>query len=169
MPRFGSGRTCFLAIFRPSTSTRSPRTSSTLPRRPLSLPQLTIIWSSFLMRLIAGLLKHFRRQGNNPHIAGAEFAGHGAEYARSHGLALTRQQNGRVPVETNDRSVRAAHALACPHHDGIVDFAFLHPPTGNGILDSDLDHVAHTGVSAVGTAQHLYALHFPRTTVVRGQ
>src|SRR5699024_5081129 len=52
IPSLGLGRTCFLTIFNPSTSTRSfGSTSSTAPRRPRSLPVLTMTSSPLRMRL----------------------------------------------------------------------------------------------------------------------
>jgi hypothetical protein len=63
--------------------------------------------------------------------------------------------------------VRPAHALAGPHHHGVVDLALVDLAAGDRILDADLDDVANPRVAAVRAAQHLDA-HQPAGATVVG-
>src|SRR3546814_18432642 len=65
-----------------------------------------------------------------------------------------------VAVETDQRTVGTAHALAGAHHDGVVDLALLDLAARDRILDRHLDDVANAGVPALGAAEQLDAHHF---------
>src|SRR3546814_10114232 len=65
-----------------------------------------------------------------------------------------------VAVETNQRPVGTAHALAGAHHVVVVDLARLDLAARDRILDRHLDDVADAGVAALGAAEHLDAHHF---------
>src|SRR3546814_7203145 len=69
-------------------------------------------------------------------------------------------------LETNQRTVGTAHALAGAHHDGVVDLALLDLAARDRILDRHLDDVADAGVAALGAAEHLDAHHFLGAGVV---
>src|SRR5678816_1866436 len=115
----------------PSTSTRlSGCTRSTVPRRPLSRPAMTITSSPFLMCPMASRSfrsEHFGRERDDLHeLVRAQLASDRAEDARTDRLELVREQHGGVAVEADKRPGGAAHTLARAHDDGAVDLALLH-------------------------------------------
>src|SRR5690606_20073900 len=93
-------------------------------------------------------------------------AGHRPEDARADRLLLVVEQHRRIAVEADQRAVRATHALAGAHHDGVVDLALLDLAARDRVLDRYLDDVANRGVTALGAAEHLDAHHFLGTGVV---
>src|SRR5271166_6373267 len=123
-PIWGFGRWCFLDMLSPSTRTRSSAsTSMTAPRRPLSRPAMTITVSPLRILFIYRFLpsKYFRRERNDFHeLHVAQLTRHGPEYARADRLQLVGEQHGRVGIEADQRSVRAAHAAARTHHHRVV-------------------------------------------------
>src|SRR5690606_3063463 len=88
------------------------------------------------------------------------------ENTRTDRLELAVQQHCGVAVKLDQRTVLATHALGSTNHHGIVDFAFLNATTRSSGFDGDLDHVADTGIAALGTTQHLDAHNFTCTRVV---
>src|SRR5690606_28750515 len=89
-----------------------------------------------------------------------------SENTRTNGLELAVQQHCGVAVELDQRTVLATHALCSTNHHGVVDFALFDATTRRSGFDGDLDHVADTGIAALGTTQHLDAHDFTCTRVV---
>src|SRR3546814_12228508 len=66
--------------------------------------------------------EHFRGERDDLHeLLGTQFTGHGPEDARADRLVLVVEQHRGIAVETDQRTVGTAHALAGAHHDGVVD------------------------------------------------
>src|SRR5262245_64319027 len=120
LPACGFGRVCFFATFKLSTITfPSGSTRVTLPRRPLSLPAITITSSPCLMRCIPKLsLQDFGSERDDLHeLRRAQLARHGSEDAGADRLELVGQKHRRVAVETNQRAVRPAQPVPRAHDD----------------------------------------------------
>src|SRR5690349_7776225 len=100
-------------MFRLSTMTLPlGSTRVTLPRRPLSLPAITITSSPCLIRLMSRSLQHFRSERDDLHERGrAQLARDRPEDARADRLELVREQDGRVAVEADQRAVGAAQPV----------------------------------------------------------
>jgi hypothetical protein len=81
-------------------------------------------------------------------------------------LQLGVQQDRRVAVEANSRTVVAAHAMGGANHDGVINFAFFDPATRLSLFNRHLDDVADAGVTALAAAQHLDAQHRTGTCVI---
>src|SRR5574337_596787 len=172
-PALGFGRWCFLAMFRFSTITRLPSiTLRMAPRRPLSLPAITMTSSPFLILLMpvrSSRSQHFRRQRNDAHEPlGAQLARYRPEDARTDGLQLVVEQHRGIAVETDQRTVRAAHAAPGTHHHCFVDLALLDLAARNGVADAHLDDIADARIAAFGAAQHLDAFQAACADVVGG-
>src|SRR3989338_1432106 len=157
----------------PLTSRYSPRTCSTLPRLPLSLPAITITSSFFLILRMIFLdsiyfrLQHFRCQRNDLHeLFGTQLACHRPEDTRADRLQFCIQQHSRIAIEPDQRTIRAAHALGSANHDGVVHFTLLYATTRSCIPDADLDDITNGSITALGTAQYLDAHHGTRTGIV---
>src|SRR5262249_16010237 len=97
---------------------------------------------------------------------GAQLPRDRAEDAGADRLELGREQHGGIRVELHQRAVAAAYALGRAHHDRVVDLALLDPTPGRPLLAPYLDHVTHSGIAALGAAQHLDAHDRARTRVV---
>src|SRR5690606_2269779 len=170
IPRAGFGFMCFLTMFTFCTITlsMSGSTRTTWPRRPLSLPAMTITSSPFLiLRITASRLQHFWRQRDDSHEAlVTQLAGNRAKHAGADGLQLVVQQHGGVAVEANHRTVRPAHTLAGTHDDRVVDLALLDSAARNRVLHTDFDDVANVGITPARAAKHLDALQQASAAVV---
>src|SRR5215207_7780679 len=95
-----------------STMSRSfsRMTLSTRPVFPRSSPEITTTRSFFLKFISSS--DHFRSEGDDLHeLPLAQFARHGAEDARSLGLLLVVDEDGRVLVEPDVASVLAPDFL----------------------------------------------------------
>src|SRR5690606_7474042 len=111
--------------------------------------------------------QHFGSERDDLHeLLGTQFAGHRPEDARADRFLLVVEQHRRIAVEADQRTIRATHALAGAHHDGVVDLALLDLAARDRVLDRYLDDVANRGVAALGAAEHLDAHHFLGTGVV---
>src|SRR5882672_1499315 len=141
-PGWPLARWCFCATFTFSTTTRPSAMRTILPRRPLSLPVITMTSSPFLsFCMFVGPARapseHFRRERNDLHESlGPQLARHGPEDAGADRLELVRQEHRRVAVEADERTVRAAHAAPGAHHHRVVDLALLHLAARNRVLDA---------------------------------
>src|SRR6185369_4582527 len=112
-------------------------------------------------------LKHFGCQRDDLHeLLRTELAGHRAEDAGADRLTLLVDQHGRVAVEADRAAVGAPDLLGGPDDHRLVHVALLHLAARNRLLDRDDDHVAHARGTALGTAQHLDALHAARAGIV---
>src|SRR5512147_2075323 len=117
---------------------------------------------------MAAPLDHFRSEGDDLHeLALAKLAGHGSEDAGSLGLLLVVDQDGRVLVEADVRTVLTANFLARAHEHGLVDFALLRLRTGDGVLDGDDDDVAEHPVPLPRASQDLHDARDARARIVR--
>src|SRR5262245_54959936 len=164
--RCGFGFWCFFALFTFSTVTLSPSMSSTVPWRPLSLPDSTTTWSPLRILFMSQHLGSERHDLHEP--LGAQLARHGSEDARADRLELVGEQHGRVGVEAQHRTVGAAHAALGANHHRVVDLALLDLAARDRVLDGHLDHVAHLRIAPAGSAQHLDAHQRARAAVVGG-
>src|SRR5690606_8504473 len=99
-------------------------------------------------------------------LLGAQRTGHGREDAGAARLLPGVEQHGGVAVETDQRTVGAADALAGAQRERVVDLALLDLAARDGVLHGHLDDVADAGVAALGAAQHLDAHHFLGAGVV---
>src|SRR5258708_20459522 len=163
-PICGFGRWCFLDMLSPSTRTRSSAsTSMTAPLRPLSRPVIRTTRSPLRIFFIYPFLnksrpelQYFRRERDDLHeLHIAQLASHGPEDTGADRLELVGQQHSRIGVETNQRTIGAAHAALGAYHDGIIDLALFHFAAPNGVLDAHFDDVADGGVTALRAAQDL--------------
>src|SRR5918996_3289200 len=148
------GRWWRLAMFRPGTTTPSPRlvrsTRSTVPRLPRSLPASTMTVSPFLTFM---RLQHLRCERDDLHVVALpELAGHRPEDARAARAALRGDQHRRVLVETDVAAVRPPVLLGGTHHHGPHHVALLDAGVGQRLLDAGHDHVAHLGRIRAGAA-----------------
>src|SRR5688500_17523131 len=151
------------------TYTDSPATRVTSPFWPLFLPAITRTWSPLRIRFMTSpSLQYFRRERDNLHEAlAAQLARDRPEDAGPDRLELVVQEHGGVAVEADQRSIRAAHALAGAHDNGVVDFALLHLAARDRLAHRHLDHVADVRVAALGSAEHLDAHQFACAAVIR--
>src|SRR6218665_3915468 len=165
----GFGLTCFFTTFTPSTTMRSSSTRcTTAPRLPLSRPVNTMTWSplrilfiscpstgSMLLTCRPGELENLGGQRHDLHEAlGTQFTRDRAEDAGADGFELGVEQDGSVAVELHQRAVLTTDALGRTNDHGAVDFALLDAATRCSFFDADLDDVANTGVTTLGTAEH---------------
>src|SRR6056297_1193449 len=145
----------------------SPSTLSTCPRWPRLLPAITITSSPLRIRSIMCSLQNFRGQGDDLHEPlRTQLARHRAKDTCTDRLQLLIQQNRRVAVETDQRSIMTSHTLARPHDHSVIHLALLDLAARNGILDGHLDDVADICVPALGSTQHLDTHQFASATVV---
>src|SRR5215475_10697000 len=116
----------------PSTMTLPSCTAVTVPRRPLSRPVTTTTSSPLRILCIS---EHLGCERNDLHeLRGSQLARHGSENARADRLELVGQEHGGVAVETDQRTVRAAHTELRAHDDGVVHLALLHLAARDRIL-----------------------------------
>src|SRR5512133_2990827 len=128
VPFCGLGRVWRLTMFTFSTSTFSPSTRMTVPRRPLSRPVMTTTSSPLRILFIpfpalrARCSEHFGRERDDLHeLRRAQFACDRSEDTGADRLHLVREQHGGVAVEADQRTVRAAHAEGGADDHGVVD------------------------------------------------
>src|SRR5829696_1681603 len=149
--RAGFGRWWRLTMLMPSTKTRSldRSTRRILPVLPLSLPEITMTWSSAR----SFISEHLRGERDDLHEpAVAQLAGHGPEDARPARVVLGVDDHGRVLVEGDVGAVLAPELLLRAHDDGLDDLALLDRPLRGGLLDRRGDDVAHARVAAARAA-----------------
>src|SRR5512135_1710211 len=159
--------------FTPSMTMRPVfgRTRRTLPRFPLSSPEITCTVSPlvrcsvirtgaacrrrFAFLYTSGfMLQHLRRQRDDLHVALlAELARHRPEDAGGAGLARIGDQHRRVLVEPDVGPVLAADLLRGAHDDRLRDVTLLHLAGRDRVLDRDDDLVAQARVPALAPAQ----------------
>src|SRR5262245_62753741 len=164
--RCGFGFWCFFALLMFSTVILSPSMARTVPWRPLSLPDNTTTVSPLRSLFMSQHLGSERHDLHEP--LGAQLARHGSEDARADRLELVGQQHGGVGIETQHRTVGAAHATLGTHHHGVVNLALLDLAARDGVLDGHLDHVADLRIATAGSAEHLDAHQRACTAVVSG-
>src|SRR2546430_17277553 len=92
---------------------------------------------------------------------------HGPEEARGAGLALVRDEHGRVLVEPDVGAVLAPRLLRGAHDHGLHHLALLDLARRDGVLDRDHDDVAETPVATLRAAQHADHERAARARVVR--
>src|SRR5690606_16929905 len=93
-------------------------------------------------------------------------AGNGPEHTGADRSVLVVQQDRRIVVELDQRTVLATYAALGAHDQRLQHLAFLDLAARNGFLNGDLDHVADPGVTAMRAAQHLDAHDTTRAAVV---
>src|SRR3954462_16037731 len=164
--RCGFGFWCFFALLMFSTVIFSPSISSTVPWRPLSLPDSTTTVSPLRILFMSQHLGSERHDLHEP--LGAQLARDGSEDARADRLELVGEQHGRVRVETQQRAVGATYAALGAHHHRVVHLALLDLAARDRVLDGHLDHVADLGIAALRAAEHLDAHQGARAAVVSG-
>src|SRR6201991_3203564 len=119
----------------------------TLPVLPLSLPEMTITWSS--VRSLAPISEHLRRERDDLHEpAVAQLARHRAEDARAARVVLGVDDHRSFLVEGDVGAVLAPELLLRTHDDGLDDIALLDRPVRVGLLDGGDDDVPHARVAA---------------------
>src|SRR5690349_4934499 len=157
-------------MFTPSTTTwPSSSTLTTVPRRPLSLPAVTMTSSPLRILFIPFSSEHFGRQRDDLHeLRRAQLARDGSEDARADRLELVRQQHRGVAVEADQRAVRTTHAELGAHDDRVVDLALLHLAARNRVADAHLDDIADRRVTTLRAAEHLDTHQAARAAVVGG-
>src|SRR5262245_44329727 len=164
--------------FTPWTITRflARITWSTLPRLPLSLPAITSTRSFLRIRmrlrstLSAMALENLRGEGHDLHeLLVAQLAGHRAEDAGAHRLAVGVDQDGGVLVEADVGPVAPPLLLAAAHDHGLHHFALANRLWGVGgrLLDVGGDDVPQARVAARGPPQGEDAGDLPGAGVVR--
>src|SRR4051812_31931491 len=122
--------------------------------------------SPFLMRSFA-ISEHLRSQRNDLHeLLFAELTADGPEDAGPARVAVAAQDDCRVLVEANVRTVGAAALLDGADDDRLDDVALLDVAAGDRVLDGGDDDVADTGVAAARTAEHADAQNLLGTRVV---
>src|SRR5690554_1136025 len=96
-------------------------------------------------------LQHFRRQGNDLHeLLVPKLTGHRPEDTGSDRLFVgVVQQNRRISVEADQRTVGTTDATTGANHHRLEDLALLDLATRNGFLHRDLDDVANVGIATV--------------------
>src|SRR3954452_3173102 len=172
----GFGLVCFFIML--ARSTRAvpfvALTRRTLPCLPRSLPVRMRTVSFFLTcgltrtisfcfvgfpYICVAPLDDFRRERDDLHeLPLAQLAGDRAENARADRLACVVDENGRVVVEFDVRTVAAAALFHGPNDNGLDHRALLDGAVRRGFLDRGRDHVAEARVLACGrTAEHLDA------------
>src|SRR3990172_8012799 len=175
-------RLCFLTTLRPSMTTLPSRgcTRSTLPSLPLNSPLITrtvsplVMWSTgcgrrngvgALRRFLktSGFISnHLGRQRHDLHeLLVPELAAHRSEDARSPGLALVVDEDGRVLVEADVAAVPPPRLLGRAHDHRLGHLALLDLPGGQRVLDGHHDHVAQARVAPAAAAQHPDHQRFP--------
>src|SRR4051812_11972452 len=122
--------------------------------------------SPFLMRSFA-ISEHLRSQRNDLHeLLFAELTADGPEDAGPARVAVAAQDDCRVLVEADVRTVGAAALLDGADDDRLDDVALLDVAAGDRVLDGGDDDVADTGVAAARTTEHADAEDLLRTRVV---
>jgi hypothetical protein len=99
-------------------------------------------------------------------FSGTQLSSYRAKDARPNGLLLRVQQNRRILIKLDQRSVSTANAFARPHNHCIHNLAFLNSAARNSFFNRDFDHVADSRITSMAATQHFDALNFTRTTVV---
>src|SRR6185312_7180137 len=103
-------------------------------------------------------LQHFRSERHDLHEPlAAQLARDRSEDARADRLELVVEQHRGVAVEADQRAVRATHALARTHDDGVVNLALLDLAARNRFAHGHLDDVADLRVTTLRAAEHLDA------------
>src|SRR5678815_1857815 len=164
--RCGFGFWCFFALLTFSTTIFSPSMALTVPWRPLSLPDNTTTVSPLRILFMSQHLGSERHDLHEP--LGAQLARDGSEDARADRLELVGQQHGGVGIETQHRTVGAAHAALGTHDHGVVHLALLDLAARDGVLDGHLDHVADLRITPARAAEHLDAHQRAGAAVVSG-
>src|SRR5687768_7113963 len=99
-------------------------------------------------------------------LLGPKLAHDRAEDAGADRLGIGVDQDGRVGIEADRRSVGAVDVLGGADDDGLVDVALLHAAARRRLLDGDDDDVADAGEAALRAAEHLDALDALGTAIV---
>src|SRR6185312_12786496 len=144
---FWFGLVCRLMIFSFSTTTFPAGRSidRTFPVLPRSRPETTTTVSPFrillfrsasTMPLVRSALQNFRCQGNDLHeFLPAELTGDGTEYTRSNRLALFVDQDARISIKLNIRSILPTNLLRRSDNDGPTHIPLLHAGLRDRLLD----------------------------------
>src|SRR5258708_23314034 len=111
----------------------------------------------------------FRGERDDLHeLALTKLAGHGAEDAGADRLSRVIDQNGRVVVELDIRTVAAAALFHRANDDGLYDRPLLHGSIGSRFLDGcGYDRAAARLATSRRSPQHLDAGDLLRSGVVR--
>src|SRR5205085_10227722 len=124
-----------------------------------SLPDRTTTRSPFLIFCAAMMLQHLRREADDLHmLLRAQFADDRPEDTGTDRLGVVVDEDGRVRIEADRRTVRTVDVLGGADDDGLVDVALLHAAARSGFLHRDDDDVADAGEAALRPAEHLDAL-----------
>src|SRR4051812_15114017 len=97
----------------------------------------------------------------------SEFADDGAENTGADRLLVLVDENGRVRIEADHRTVGTADVFRGANDHRAVNVALLHAAARRGFLDADDDDVADAGGTALRAAQHFDALNALCAAVVR--
>src|SRR5581483_4441368 len=159
------GFTCFLITFTSATTARFSLgiTRRTLPRLPRSRPLSTSTVSS---RLILNMSDYLWRERNNLQvILLPQLPGHRPEDPGPLGIQLVRENDQRVVVEANARSVGPSILLRRPHDHRLHHVALLHRATRRRLLHGADDHITNLRVLLVAL-QHTNHQNLARTRIV---
>src|SRR3954464_15093277 len=88
----------------------------------------------------------------------AQFADDRTEDSGADRLLVVVDEDGRVRIEADRRSVRTVDVLGGSDDDRLVDVALLDAAPRRRFLDGDDDDVADAGEAPLRAAQHLDAL-----------
>src|SRR5262249_28086614 len=99
-------------------------------------------------------LNHFRREADDLHEPLlAQFAGDGAEDARTYGFIVRLDNHRRVLIKADISAILAARLFARADDDGAYDLAFLDGAIGRGFLHRRRDDIAEPGAQSGVTAE----------------
>ena len=76
------------------------------------------------------------------------------------------QDNGCIAIELDQRTIVTTHTLGSTNDDSVIHFTLLHFTARDRIFDADLDNIANTCVTTLGTAQHFNALDLASTAII---
>ena len=114
-------------------------------------------------------LQYFRCKRHDFHEAlTAQLPRNRTKYSSSNWLQLVRQQNCRIPVESNQRTIGAPHTLSRANHHRTIHFALPHLTTRDCLLYGDLYDISNMCIPALRTTQYLNA-HQPTSAAVVGR
>jgi hypothetical protein len=95
-------------------------------------------------------LEYFRSERDDFHESfAAQFTGNRPKYTGADWLELCIQQDGRIAIKANERTIRTSDAFSGTHNNSVIYIAFFNFATGDCVFDAHFDDIPDASIAAM--------------------